>query len=148
MAVEIRSQAFDPWYELSRFQRGVAYPGQFGATATFVGTMRDFNEGSSVRAMNLEHYEGMTQRYLERIREQAHARWQLVETLIIHRVGEVVPGEPVVLVAVWSAHRTPALEACRYLIEELKSRAPFWKKETLADGVRWVRGNTPGASTW
>lgn len=144
MAIEIRSHAFDPWHELSQFQRGMGKDGGFGATASFVGTMRDTNEGRSVRAMSLEHYAGMTERYLEEICAQAQARWPLQDALIIHRVGDVTPGEPIVLVAVWSAHRTPAFEACRYLIEELKSRAPFWKKESLPEGACWVSRNTPG----
>lgn len=145
MAVEIRSQAFDPWHELSLFHRGVGQGGQCGATASFVGTMRDTNEGRSVQAMSLEYYSGMTQRYLEKICDHARARWPLLDALIIHRVGDVVPGEPIVLVAVWSAHRAPAFEACRYLIEELKSCAPLWKKESSPDGTRWVSCNTPGS---
>ena len=143
MPVEIRRVAFDPWHELSLFQRGVGQRGQFGATATFVGTMRDANEGRPVEAMSLEHYPGMTERYLEKISDEARARWPLLDTLIIHRVGELVPGEPIVLVAVWSAHRAPAFEACRYLIEALKSQAPLWKKERSREGARWVSRNTP-----
>ncbi|MGD9601503.1 MAG: molybdenum cofactor biosynthesis protein MoaE [Gammaproteobacteria bacterium] len=121
-------------------------PGAVGATATFVGTMRDFNEGDTVRAMTLEHYPGMTERHLEDICADARRRWTLLETLVVHRIGDILPGDPIVLVAVWSAHRAEAFEACRFIMEDLKSRAPFWKKETLAGGTRWVSGNTPGTT--
>ena len=110
----------------------------------FVGSMRDFNEGGSVSGMFLEHYPGMTESYLEKISQQAVQRWDLNDSLIIHRVGELCPGEPIVLVAVWSAHRKEAFEASRWLMEELKSKAPFWKKERLEEGGRWVEHNTPG----
>ena len=104
--------------------------------------MRDFNEGDEVRAMTLEHYPGMTEQYLEKISKEAKQRWDLIDCLIIHRVGDVSPNDPIVVVAVWSAHRAAAYEANRYLMEELKSRAPFWKKETLNQGSRWVEKNT------
>ena len=106
--------------------------------------MRDLNEGDGVVAMELEHYPGMTERALEQLRDEAVTRWQLVDALVIHRVGPLAPTDPIVLVAAWSAHRNAALEACRFLIEELKHRAPFWKKEQLADRARWVEQNTPG----
>lgn len=118
--------------------------GQYGATAVFVGTMRDFNEGDDVKGMELEHYPGMTENYLKTLSQEASKRWSIIDSLIIHRVGELQPNDPIVLVAVWSAHRKDAFEASRYLMEELKSRAPFWKKEFLADGHRWVEQNTPG----
>ncbi|HHJ15457.1 MAG TPA: molybdenum cofactor biosynthesis protein MoaE [Gammaproteobacteria bacterium] len=118
--------------------------GSVGATAVFVGTMRDLNEGDAVQGMLLEHYPGMTERYLEKISQAAAGRWNLIDSLIVHRVGELLPGEPIVLVAVWSAHRKEAFEASRWLMEELKSKAPFWKKERLAEGSRWVEHNTPG----
>lgn len=145
MTIEVRDVAFDPYEELRRFQQLLtADRGKFGATACFIGTMRDFNEGEAVQAMTLEHYPGMTEKHLERIAEEAKQRWQLLDALIIHRVGALRPNDPVVLVAVWSAHRGPAFEACRYLIEELKSRAPFWKKEERPQAVaRWVEHNTP-----
>ena len=108
--------------------------------------MRDFNEGDDVHAMSLEHYPGMTEQHLESICSAAAQKWPLLATLIVHRVGELEPGEPIVLVAVWSAHRAAAFEACRHIMEELKSRAPFWKKEILADGHRWVASNTPGTT--
>jgi molybdopterin synthase catalytic subunit len=106
--------------------------------------MRDFNQDTSVQGMLLEHYPGMTENYLEKISREAVRRWDLMDSLIVHRVGELLPGEPIVLVAVWSAHRKAAFEASRYLMEELKSKAPFWKKEQLQEGTRWVESNTPG----
>ena len=144
MKIEVRQQGFDPWAELADHQRGAAMGGRFGATAAFVGSMRDFNEGDAVRAMTLEHYPGMTERYLEGLARTAAERWDLLDVLILHRVGELRPNDPIVLVAVWSAHRAAAFEASRHIMEELKSRAPFWKKEALDQGERWVEKNTPG----
>ncbi len=147
MTVEIFDRPFDPWQELQRYQNERAeLSGKFGATAVFVGSMRDFNEGDDVQAMSLEHYPGMTERHLEEICAEANQRWDLIEILVIHRVGDMTPGDPIVLVAVWSAHRAAAFEASRHVMEDLKSRAPFWKKETLAEGHRWVAKNTPGST--
>lgn len=145
MAVAIRPGPFDPWRELAIHQATLA-AGQYGATAVFVGTMRDFNAGDGVRGLTLEHYPGMTERYLEDISASARARWPLLDSLILHRIGALEPNDPIVLVAAWSAHRVAAFEACRWLMEELKARAPFWKKEVLAEGgERWVEhNNTPG----
>jgi molybdopterin synthase catalytic subunit len=143
MMVRVLNRAFDPWLELSHYQEThLGQAGKYGATACFVGTMRDFNEDLAVQGMTLEHYPGMTERQLERIADEARQRWALLDLLIIHRHGELVPNDPIVLVAVWSTHRAAAFEACRYLIEELKSRAPFWKREKLPDGTRWVERNT------
>jgi molybdopterin synthase catalytic subunit len=145
MTVSVLAEAFDPWAVLADYQAArEAARGQFGATAVFVGTMREFSAGDNVQSMVLEHYPGMTEKHLEKIREQAHTRWELNDSLIVHRVGELRPGDPIVLVAVWSAHRKAAFEASRWLMEELKTQAPFWKKEQLADGSRWVEKNTPG----
>jgi molybdopterin synthase catalytic subunit len=143
MKVEVISSPFIPWTILHDYETTLtgSQQGKYGATATFVGTMRDYNEGETVQSMYLEHYPGMTEKYLRQISETALQRWSLLDTLIIHRVGEIGPGETIVLVATWAGHRAPALEACRYLIEELKHRAPFWKRETLAEGVRWVERN-------
>ena len=147
MAVEIIDGAFDPWLALQRHEQARLKSGEFGATATFVGTMRDFNEGDDVCAMTLEHYPGMTENQLQLILDDAADQWPLQESLIIHRVGDILPGEPIVLVACWSAHRAAAFDACRFLMEALKSRAPFWKKETLSDqSHRWVEKNTDGYS--
>ena len=146
MTIEILDSGFDPWVYLSDYERKRAeqQAGQYGATAVFVGSMRDFNDGDPVRAMFLEHYPGMTEGYLEKIGQEAVQRWNLTDVLIVHRVGELRPGDPIVLVAAWSAHRKAAFEASRYLMEALKSRAPFWKKEQLEEGSRWVEHNTPG----
>ncbi len=144
MSVSLRAERFDPWAELQRFQdQALDRRGQHGATACFVGTMRDFNEGDQVQAMELEHYPGMTEKALQEIRVEALRRWDVIDALIVHRVGAIRPADPIVLVAAWSAHRGAAFDACRYLIEELKSRAPFWKKETLPERSRWVEHNTP-----
>ena len=142
MAVEIHTQAFDPWLAMQRYQQEKIAKGKHGACASFIGSMRDFNEGDSVNSMTLEHYPGMTEKYLEKICDDAKQRWDVLDCLIIHRVGEMHPNDPIVLTVVWSAHRAEAFDACRYLMEELKSRAPFWKKETLSQGERWVDHNT------
>lgn len=144
MKVEVREGELEPWVELQRHEQEMAAQGRFGATAVFVGTMREFNEGDSVRGMTLEHYPGMTERHLEQICREASERWDLVDSLVIHRVGDLQPADPIVLVAVWSAHRKDAFEASRFIMEDLKSRAPFWKKEQVGSGARWVEKNTPG----
>lgn len=147
MAISIETKPFSPWQTLADFEQAkAALRGKAGACATFVGSMRDFNEGDDVHAMTLEHYPGMTEQHLEEICAAAEEKWPLLATLIVHRVGDLAPGEPIVLVAVWSAHRAAAFEACRHVMEELKSRAPFWKKEILNDGHRWVAANTPGST--
>jgi molybdopterin synthase catalytic subunit len=144
MAVKIAGQAFEPAAELRTFEASLV-PGSFGATASFVGTMRDLNEGDTVTGMTLEHYPGMTEKEIGIILGDAKAQWDIIDALIVHRVGHIVPGEPIVLTAVWSAHRAAAFDACRFLMEALKSRAPFWKNETLSDGNgRWVARNTAG----
>ena len=145
MSVAIRTSPFEPFVELQAYQDKMNSAGRYGATAVFVGTMRDFNEGDDVKGMLLEHYPGMTENYLQEISRQATQNWSLLDSLIIHRVGELKPNDPIVLVAVWSAHRKDAFEASRFLMEELKSRAPFWKKEFLEHGHRWVEHNTPGS---
>lgn len=146
MAIEIRNTAFDPYQEIDRHQKRVLdQTGKYGATASFVGTMRDFSDGGPVHAMTLEYYPGMTEQHLRQISAEAKQRWDIFDTLIVHRVGDIWPNDPIVLVAVWSAHRAAAFDACRYLIEELKTRAPFWKKEQLQDATRWVEHNTPAA---
>jgi molybdopterin synthase catalytic subunit len=143
MAIGIIDGPFDPWQRLADYQRQLPQ-GQYGATAVFVGTMRDFNEGDDVDSMLLEHYPGMTEKYLQQICEKAAERWSILDSLVLHRVGPIQPNDPIVLVAVWSVHRVDAYEANRFLMDELKSRAPFWKKESTLDGGRWVEHNTPG----
>ncbi len=145
MKIELRARSFDPLLEVGFYQSGLGeLPGQCGATAIFIGTMRDFNEGEAVHRMMLEHYPGMTERHLQRIVEVAAREWPLLDALVIHRVGDLQPNDPIVLVAVWSAHRAAAFAACRFIMEELKSKAPFWKREETASGPRWVEHNTPG----
>jgi molybdopterin synthase catalytic subunit len=146
MPIEISDAPLAPWQRLEVYQQ--QHPelaGKAGATAVFVGSMRDFNEDDEVTAMRLEHYPAMTEKYLQELVSQAMQQWPLLDVLLVHRVGEVLPGDTIVLVAVWSAHRADAFTACRELMESLKSRAPFWKQETLRDGgQRWVEKNTPG----
>lgn len=142
MLIEIKETAFEPYQRLLEYQSQAEFAGKFGATAVFVGSMREFNQGDDVGAMLLEHYPGMTEKYLEKISDEAANKWDILDSLIVHRVGEMLPNDPIVLVAVWSAHRAAAFDASRYLMEELKSRAPFWKKEALAKGERWVEKNT------
>jgi molybdopterin synthase catalytic subunit len=111
---------------------------KIGAVVSFVGTVRDLNEGEQVAEMELEHYPGMTEKALEDIVTQARARWELFDALIIHRVGPLKPLDQIVLVAVTSAHRGEAFAACEFIIDYLKIQAPFWKKEQTPQGARWV----------
>ena len=144
MRIEVLDRAFDPLKEVASHQETLS-AGGFGATAVFVGTMRDFNEGDSVNSMVLEHYPAMTERHLTKLAHSVFSANGLVDLLMLHRVGEIQPGEPIVLVATWSEHRAAAFTACETMVEDLKSRAPFWKKETLAAGEsRWVEHNTAG----
>ncbi len=146
MRARVTDQPFDPYAELSLLSSEVrhAHPGAVGGEDHFIGTMRSSNEGDAVRGMFLEHYPGMTESVLEQLCTDALSRWPVIECRIVHRVGQLHPDDAIVLVAVWAAHRGAAFEACRFLIEELKHRAPFWKKETLLEGERWVEQNTPG----
>jgi len=144
MAVHIKPEPFDPVDAIKTHEASLT-AGTFGATASFVGTMRNVNEGDDVIGMTLEHYPAMTEKELNAIIDDAREKWDMMDALIVHRIGDLNPGEPIVLTAVWSAHRAAAFEACRFLMEALKSRAPFWKKETLKTGeIRWVEKNTPG----
>lgn len=146
MQIKVIAQAFDPWQLISDYQQEqTEHTGKYGATAVFVGTMRDLNEDQSISEMFLEHYPGMTEKYLEKISRELMIKHQVMDVLLIHRVGHIRPDESIVLVAVWSAHRKQAFEACRELMEDLKSKAPFWKKETLKTGQQhWVEHNTKG----
>jgi len=142
--VEIRAEPFDPYRELGRHEKQRDVHGRTGATGVFIGTMRDFNDGGPVETMVLEHYPGMTERHVESICAEAAKRWAVQDCLVLHRAGEIRVGEPIVLVAVWSAHRGDAMDACRFIIEDLKAHAPFWKKERTGDRARWVEQNTAG----
>lgn len=133
--VRVQSEDFDLGEELARLRAG--QPG-VGAVVSFVGTVRDMNDGSAVSEMELEHYPGMTEKALADIVEQANARWPLLGALVIHRVGPLLPLEQIVLVACGAAHRGEAFAACEFIIDYLKTDAPFWKKEQTPDGARWV----------
>jgi molybdopterin synthase catalytic subunit len=109
-----------------------------GAVVTFVGAVRDMNDGSQVKGMTLEHYPGMTEKSLEEIIKQARVRWDLYRILVIHRVGPLLPEDQIVLVAVTSAHRGEAFAACEFIMDYLKTAAPFWKKEETPEGSKWV----------
>jgi molybdopterin synthase catalytic subunit len=133
--IRIQQQPFDAAHELAELKRGRH---DIGGIVMFVGTVREMNEGQGVSAMTLEHYPGMTEKALADIEAQAQARWPLIRTLIIHRYGSLAPGDDIVLVIAASAHREAAFEACRFLIDWLKTRAPFWKLEAGEKGESWV----------
>jgi molybdopterin synthase catalytic subunit len=134
-AVRVQAGDFDLGQELARLREGDP---RVGAVVSFVGTVRDMNEGANVSQLELEHYPGMTERALEDIVEQARARWPLYNALVIHRVGPMAPMEQIVLVACSAAHRGEAFAACEFIIDYLKTDAPFWKKEQTPEGARWV----------
>lgn len=146
MAIKISPEHFDPLQEVQDYQdANPLMAGGFGATCIFIGTMRDFNEGDDVVGMTLEHYPGMTEKHLQAIVDEAESKWPVINALIVHRVGDILPNDPIVLVAIWTSHRGDAFDANRYIMEALKSRAPFWKKEHLqSDQSRWVEKNTDG----
>lgn len=148
MKVVIQQSLLEPYVALERYQREALAPGKFGAAVTFVGLMRDFHQDHDVTSMVLEHYPGMTERQIEQVCREAADRWNILDTLVVHRVGEIFPNDAIVLVAVWSAHRAEGFDACRYIINYLKQRAPFWKQETGSQLQHWVEGNTedPGAA--
>ena len=139
MRVVLRPAPFDAVAEVMDYRAAVGSPGKSGATSIFIGTMRDFNEGEEVRNMTLEHYPGMTEKHLEEICKQAESRWAVHDILVLHRTGDIEVGEDIVLVATWAAHRGDAIDATRFIIEDLKHRAPFWKKEAARQ-----RGGTLG----
>ena len=145
MAIFIKNASFDPFQEIqiqqAHLEDNAGYA-QYGATAVFIGTMRDFNEDRDVSAMNLEYYPGMTESSLESICQEAESKWPILDSLIVHRVGDIRLNDPIVVVATWSAHRAAAYDANRYIMEALKSRAPFWKKENTPKGGEWVDSNT------
>ncbi len=146
MKIKIVAEPFDPWQEIQAFQCSAEeMQGKYGATSIFVGTMRDFNEGDTIKGMALEHYPGMTEKQLGHIVTEAMQKSKVIDVLLVHRVGDIFPEDPIVLVAVWSSHRGDAFDASRYIMEALKSKAPFWKKELLASDIeRWVDKNTDG----
>ncbi|KAA5607214.1 molybdenum cofactor biosynthesis protein MoaE [Roseospira marina] len=138
--IRVQQTVFDVGAEIAAFTQGT---GRVGGVATFTGLVRDYlgevpDGAPPVRALTLEHYPGMTERQLERIEAEARRRWDLADVLVIHRFGRMAPGEPIVLVCTTSAHRTAALESCQFLIDWLKTRAPFWKREETPSGDHWV----------
>ncbi|MEO9135656.1 MAG: molybdopterin synthase catalytic subunit MoaE [Casimicrobiaceae bacterium] len=138
MAVRVQTEDFDAGVEIARLRagdRGV------GAIATFIGTVRDVNDDATVTELTLEHYPGMTEAALEAIVDEAKWRFDIRDALVIHRVGALAPGDQIVLVIVTSAHRGMAFDACEFAMDLLKTRAPFWKKERLPDGERWVEAH-------
>lgn len=134
-SIRIQEEDFDISAEIAAFRKGDP---RVGAVVTFLGTVRDMNDGSQVKGMTLEHYPGMTEKSLEEIIAKTKARWDIYQTLVIHRVGPLQPEDQIVLVAVTSAHRGEAFAACEYIMDYLKTAAPFWKKEDTPEGSRWV----------
>ena len=148
MPVRVQREDFDVARELECLRAGDA---RVGAIASFVGLVRDVNEASEVRTMTLEHYPAMTEKALAQIVEEARSRWDIVDALVIHRVGELKPGDQIVLAAVAGAHRGEAFAACEFIMDYLKTRAPFWKKEQTPEGERWVEARASDeekASRW
>ena len=148
MRVQVQATDFDLSTEIAALRQ--ARP-DLGAVVAFIGLVRDINAGASVSEMTLEHYPAMTQKALESIANQAKQRWDIEEVLIIHRVGRLVPTDQIVLVAVAGAHRGPAFEACEFIMDYLKTQAPFWKKELTPRGAHWVEArdtDTAAAQRW
>ena len=139
MSVRVQTEDFDVSQEMLVLRQKNP---KVGAVASFVGVVRDLNDGDEVSALTLEHYPGMTERSLEEIVSEAKSRWNIYDALIIHRVGTLLPLDQIVLVLVTSAHRGESFKACEYLMDYLKTRAPFWKKEQTSSGERWVDART------
>jgi len=135
MPVRVQSEDFDVGRELAALRREDP---RVGAVAAFIGTVRDVNDAAAVATMTLEHYPGMTEKALTEIIADARARFDILDALVVHRVGELRPADQIVLVVVTSAHRGDAFDACRFIMDYLKTRAPFWKKEVTSEGARWV----------
>jgi molybdopterin synthase catalytic subunit len=135
MTVRIQSADFDAGAEIAALRRGNP---KIGAVASFIGVVRDINDGGSVAEMTLEHYPGMTEKAIEEIVVQACSRWNVLGALVIHRIGKLGPMDQIVLVAIASEHRGDAFAACEFIMDYLKTRAPFWKKEQSGASARWV----------
>jgi molybdopterin synthase catalytic subunit len=148
VAVRVQGEPFDAGAEIARLSAADA---RVGAVASFVGVVRDVNDDARVETLTLEHYPGMTEKALEAIVAEAHARFDVYDALVVHRVGTLRPTDPIVLVVVTSAHRGDAFDACRFIMDYLKTRAPFWKKERTPQGDRWVEARAQdeqAASRW
>ena len=135
MPIKIQESDFDLSAEIAALRKGDP---RVGAVVSFLGAVRDMNDGSQVKSMTLEHYPGMTEKALQEILDQAKARWDIYQALVIHRVGPLLPEDQIVLVVVTSAHRGEAFAACEFVMDYLKTAAPFWKKEDTPEGARWV----------
>ena len=142
MIVKVQQEDFDPMAEMAAFPVDAGA----GGSVTFIGMVRYYSEASDILAMEIEHYPGMTERELERISAEAARHYDILDSLVIHRYGHLAPQDNIVMVAVWSRHRAAAFDACRFLIDVLKTSAPFWKKEITPEGVRWVT-DCPGCRT-
>jgi len=134
--IRVQQEDFDPGAELERLRGNLQ--GSAGAVVSFIGLVRDLNEGADITGMTLEHYPGMTEKALAAIAAEASARWKLNDAVIIHRVGPLAPNDRIVLVIAAGAHRKEAFRACEFMIDALKTKAPFWKKETGSRGSRWI----------
>ena len=139
MPVRIQTGDFDAGAEIAALRRGNP---KVGAVASFIGVCRDANDGDAVSTMTLEHYPGMTEKALQKIVADAQDRWKVMDVLVVHRVGELKPTDQIVLVVVAGAHRGEAFAACEFIMDYLKTRAPFWKKEQTPSGARWVEART------
>ena len=135
MKVSVQAEDFDAGREMAAVRAGNP---KVGAVAGFIGVVRDLNDGSGVAAMTLEHYPGMTEKALQKIVDEAKGRWEVLDCTVIHRVGRLEPADQIVFVAVASGHRGDAFAACEFIMDYLKTQAPFWKKEETQDGARWV----------
>jgi len=135
LSVSIQAEDFDVSYELAQLRANDA---RVGAVCSFVGTVRECNEGSDVSSMELEHYPGMTEKSITAMMEEATKRFDILGARVIHRIGLLQPKDQIVLVAVTSAHRGMSFQACEFLMDYLKTQAPFWKKEVTPEGARWV----------
>ena len=134
-AIRVQTEDFDLSTEIAAIRKGNA---KIGAIASFIGLVRDVNDGQGVSTLCLEHYPGMTEKALTKIVDNAQARWDVIDCTVIHRVGELKPTDQIVLVIVASGHRGDAFDACEFIMDYLKTEAPFWKKERTPEGTRWV----------
>ncbi len=139
MSVRVQTENFDVAREIAELRAGNA---KVGAVAAFIGFVRDLNEATEVRMLTLEHYPGMTEKALAGIVAEAAGRWDIFDARVVHRIGTLEPTDQIVLVAVSSAHRGDAFAACEFIMDYLKTRAPFWKKEATPAGERWVEART------
>ena len=146
--IRVQTEDFDVGAEMALLRAGNA---KIGGIAAFVGLVRDVNDRAGVSTLTLEHYPAMTQKALAEIVDQARVRWEVIDATVIHRIGQLRPTDQIVLVLVASGHRGDAFQACEYIMDFLKTRAPFWKKESTAEGDRWVaarENDEVAASRW